>query len=77
MDKERLDEFEIAVRSMPEILSCHGISGKFYYQLLVASKDINTFGDYAKTYINRLPYVKEVYKPFVLDEIKSEIAPPF
>lgn len=76
MDKERLEEFERAVRDTPEVLSCHRISGKFDYQLMVVSRDMITFGDYAKTHINGLPYVKEVYTSFVLDEIKSEVAPP-
>lgn len=76
MDKERLEELERAVRNTPEVLSCHRISGKFDYQLMVVSKDMITFGDYAKTHINGLPYVKEVYTSFVLDEIKSEVAPP-
>ncbi|WEL57535.1 Lrp/AsnC family transcriptional regulator [Pseudomonas kermanshahensis] len=76
MDKQRLEEFELAIRDTPEILSCHRVSGKFDYQLMVVSHDMSTFGDYAKTHINGLPYVKEVYTSFVLDEIKAEVAPP-
>lgn len=74
VDKDKLDEFEQAVRETPEVLSCHRISGKFDYQLMVVSKDMTTFGNYAKTHINGLPYVKEVYTSFVLDEIKAEVA---
>lgn len=76
VDGVRIAEFENAVRGLPEILSCYRVSGKFDYQLQVVSKDLGTYGTYAKDYINSLPYVKDVYTSFVLGEIKTEVAPP-
>ncbi|MBE2966690.1 Lrp/AsnC family transcriptional regulator [Burkholderia cepacia] len=76
VDSTRLDEFQNVVRSLPEILSCHRVSGRFDYQMLVVAEDLGSFGAYAKDYINSLPHVKDVYTSFVLEEIKSEVAPP-
>ncbi len=76
LDTARLDEFEKAVLSLPEVLACYRVSGHFDYQLLVVSKDLNTYGTYAKDRINGLPYVKEVYTSFVLHEVKSQVCAP-
>ncbi len=75
-DSGRIAEFEKAVRSLPEVLSCYRVSGKFDYQLLVVSQDLGTYGTYAKDYINSLPHVKEVYTSFLLHEVTAEVAPP-
>lgn len=77
VDTAKLDRFERAVVALPEILSCHRVSGHFDYQLLVAAEDLNAYGTYAKEYLNGLPFVKEVYTSFVLDEVKSQVSPPF
>lgn len=76
LDSGRLLEFENAVRNLPEVLSCYRVSGQFDYQLLVVSKDLGSFGAYAKDYVNALPFVKDVYTSFVLEEVKSEVSPP-
>lgn len=76
LDKRHLEEFEKAVLGLSNVLSCHRVSGRFDYQLLVIAEDLNLYGTYSMDYINSLPHVKEMYTSFVLHEIKGQVAAP-
>lgn len=62
--------FERAVKEIPEVLSCHNVSGHFDFLLQVISKDLETFGDFARDNIRCLPGVKEMNSSFSLKEVK-------
>jgi DNA-binding Lrp family transcriptional regulator len=70
-DTSHLREFESAVRDIPQVLSCHRISGRYDYQLMVVALDLEAYGTFAEGCINALPSVKEVYTSFVMREVKS------
>lgn len=62
--------FERAVMEIPEILSCHNVSGHFDFLLQVIAKDLESFGDFARDNIRCLPGVKEMNSSFSLKEVK-------
>lgn len=62
--------FERAVLDIPEILTCHNVSGHFDFLLQVVAKDLESFGDFARDNIRGLPGVKEMNSSFSLKEVK-------
>ncbi len=71
-----VQEFETAVAAIPQVLSCHRISGRYDHQLTVVAEDLEAYGLFAEKYINGLPSVKEVYTSFVLKEVKAPTNAP-
>jgi DNA-binding Lrp family transcriptional regulator len=70
-DTRHLQEFERAVQGIPQVLSCHRISGRYDYQLMALAEDLEAYGLFAEGCINALPSVKEVYTSFVMREVKA------
>ena len=69
--KELGISFERAVLDIPEILSCHNVSGHYDFLLQVLAKDLESFGDFARDHIRCLPGVKEMNSSFSLKEVKG------
>jgi DNA-binding Lrp family transcriptional regulator len=70
-DTRHLQAFERAAQAIPQVLSCHRISGRYDYQLMAVAEDLQAYGVFAETRINGLPSVKEVYTSFVMREVKA------
>ena len=70
-DTRHLQEFERAAEAIPQVLSCHRISGRYDYQLMAVAEDLQAYGLFAESCINALPSVKEVYTSFVMREVKA------
>jgi Lrp/AsnC family leucine-responsive transcriptional regulator len=70
-DADHVKKFEDAVRDIPEVLTCHCVSGRYDHQLQVIARDLDAFGDLARYVLGSLPGVKEVYTAFVLKEVKG------
>jgi DNA-binding Lrp family transcriptional regulator len=70
-DASSMQEFERAVQGIPQVLSCHRISGRYDYQLRALAEDLQSYGAFGEAYINALPCVKEVYTSFVMREVKA------
>lgn len=70
-DTRHLQAFERAAQAIPQVLSCHRISGRYDYQLMAVAEDLQAYGIFAETRINALPSVKEVYTSFVMREVKA------
>ena len=70
-DTRHLQEFERAVQCIPQVLSCHRISGRYDYQLMALARDLEAYGVFSESCINALPSVKEVYTSFVMREVKA------
>jgi Lrp/AsnC family leucine-responsive transcriptional regulator len=70
-DTRNLQDFERAAQAIPQVLSCHRISGRYDYQLMAVAEDLHAYGEFAETFINGLPSVKEVYTSFVMREVKA------
>lgn len=68
---ERTREMEEAIRKIPEIVSCHYISGAGTFELQVVSKDLESFSQFARKVLINLPNVKDIHTSFSLGEVKA------
>lgn len=67
---------ENAIRGIPEVVSCHYISGSGTFELQVVSRDLNHFSQFAREVLLNLPNVKDLHTSFSLGEVKSGSALP-
>jgi Lrp/AsnC family leucine-responsive transcriptional regulator len=67
---------EEAIRAIPEIVSCHYISGTGTFELQVVSRDLNSFSQFARDVLINLPHVKDLHTSFSLGEVKASSALP-
>lgn len=73
---ERTREMEEAIRKIPEIVSCHYISGTGTFELQVVSRDLETFSLFARKVLINLPNVKDMHTSFSLGEVKASPSLP-
>ena len=73
---ERTREMEDAIRRIPEIVSCHYISGAGTFELQVVAKDLDSFSQFARKVLINLPNVKDLHTSFSLGEVKHSSALP-
>lgn len=69
-------EMEEAIRKIPEIVSCHYISGAGTFELQVVSRDLDTFSQFARKVLINLPNVKDLHTSFSLGEVKASSSMP-
>ena len=67
---------EEAIRAIPEVVSCHYISGTGTFELQVVSRDLNSFSTFARDVLINLPNVKDLHTSFSLGEVKASSALP-
>lgn len=70
------ESFERAVVALPQVLSCHNLSGRYDYQLEVVGVDLASFAEFVRTHIRALPGVREISTSFSLKEVKSAVSLP-
>ncbi|WP_374666127.1 Lrp/AsnC family transcriptional regulator [Ramlibacter sp.] len=68
---ERTREMEEAIRRIPEIVSCHYISGAGTFELQVVTPDLEAFSQLARKVLINLPNVKDLHTSFSLGEVKA------
>lgn len=81
LDAERhagdtLRALEDTLKSIPEVVSCHYISGTGTFEMQVVSQDLATFSQFAREVLINLPHVKDLRTSFSLGEIKASAALP-
>ena len=69
-------ELEDAIRQLPEIISCHYISGTGTFELQVVAQDLDSFSRFALQRLINLPNVKDLHTSFSLGEVKATGALP-
>ncbi len=69
-------ELEEAIRKIPEVISCHYISGTGTFELQVVARDLNAFSTFAREVLLNLPNVKDLHTSFSLGEVKAGGALP-
>lgn len=67
---------EEAIRKIPEIVSCHYISGAGTFELQVVSRDLDSFSQFARQVLINLPNVKDIHTSFSLGEVKASTSWP-
>jgi len=71
-----LHALEDAIRTIPEVVSCHYISGTGTFELQVVSRDLHSFSQFAREVLINLPNVKDLHTSFSLGEVKAGGALP-
>ena len=67
---------EEAIRKLPEVISCHYISGTGTFELQVVAHDLDTFSRFARDKLINLPNVKDLHTSFSLGEVKASSVLP-
>jgi DNA-binding Lrp family transcriptional regulator len=67
---------EEAIRKLPEIISCHYISGTGTFELQVVAQDLDSFSRFALRSLINLPNVKDLHTSFSLGEVKASSVLP-
>ena len=67
---------EAAIRTIPQIVSCHYISGSGTFELQVVCPDLAEFSRFAREVLLNLPNVKDLHTSFSLGEVKAAGALP-
>lgn len=74
--RDLTQEMEDAIRKIPEVISCHYISGAGTFELQVVARDLDSFSHFARTVLLNLPNVKDLHTSFSLGEVKDSSALP-
>ena len=69
-------ELEAAIAQVPQIVSCHYISGTGTFELQVVTTDLNAFATLAREVLLNLPHVKDMQTSFSLGEVTTSDALP-
>jgi DNA-binding Lrp family transcriptional regulator len=64
-------QLEEAIRRLPEVISCHYISGNGTFELQVVAQDLDGFSRFALHSLINLPNVKDLHTSFSLGEVKA------
>ena len=67
---------EEAIRQIPEVVTCHYISGTGTFELQVVARDLDSFSLFARDVLLNLPNVKDMHTSFSLGEVKASGALP-
>jgi Lrp/AsnC family leucine-responsive transcriptional regulator len=67
---------EDAIRGLPEVISCHYVSGAGTFELQVLVTDLDAYSRWTMETLFRLPNVKHLHTSFSLGEIKAGAALP-
>jgi Lrp/AsnC family transcriptional regulator, leucine-responsive regulatory protein len=67
---------EDTIRSLPEVVACHYISGAGTFELQVVSTDLDAYSRWTRDVLFKLPNVKDVHTSFSLGEVKAGAALP-
>ena len=62
---------EDAIRALPEVVSCHYISGAGTFELQVLATDLDAYSRWAHDTLFKLPNVKDLHTSFSLGEVKA------
>jgi DNA-binding Lrp family transcriptional regulator len=69
-------ELEDAIRRIPEVISCHYISGSGTFELQVLVTDLDAYSKFSRDTLLHLPHVKDLHTRFSLGEVKAAAALP-
>jgi len=64
-------EFEEKMAQMPEILSCHNVSGDCDYILQIVAEDLEQYGNFVRDQLRILPGITAIRSNLALREVKA------
>ncbi len=63
--------FEEEIQNIPEILSCHNVTGEADYILQIVAQDLASYETFLRTVLRKLPGVTSIRSSLSLREVKS------
>jgi len=63
--------FEEVVRSCPEVIACHNITGQADFLLQVVAEDLDSYGAFIDRVFRKLPEIRAIHSSVSLREIKA------
>ncbi|WP_086478874.1 Lrp/AsnC family transcriptional regulator [Oceanospirillum sanctuarii] len=69
-------DFEHKMAQMPEILSCHNVSGDCDYILQIVADDLESYGDFVRDKLRILPGISSIRSSLSLREVKAGVRMP-
>jgi Lrp/AsnC family transcriptional regulator, leucine-responsive regulatory protein len=67
---------EAAIRALPEVVSCHYVSGAGTFELQVMCTDLDAYARWSMDTLFKLSNVKDLHTSFSLGEVKAAAALP-
>jgi Lrp/AsnC family transcriptional regulator, leucine-responsive regulatory protein len=74
--REKLEEFNRAVQNVPQVLSCHMMSGGYDYLLKVRTRDMDEYRILMGDVLSALPSVGQTSTFAVMEEVKDTMHVP-
>lgn len=65
------DRFEQVILGLPEVLSCHKVTGEADYVLTVLATDLESYGRFVEDVLRRQPGIASIQSSLALREIKA------
>ena len=65
------DDFERVIQALPEVLSCHKVTGEADYVLTVLATDLESYGRFVEDVLRRQPGISSIQSSLALREIKA------
>jgi DNA-binding Lrp family transcriptional regulator len=73
---DAMRELESCIRALPEVTTCHYISGAGTFELEVMATDLDAYARFSVDTLLNLPNVKDIHTSFSLGEVKAGAALP-
>jgi len=74
--EEEAERFRKAVVRLPQVVSCHAISGESDFLLEIAVADLNQYSEFVLKRLRRIPGVKDLQSSFSLETMKAGFSLP-
>jgi Lrp/AsnC family leucine-responsive transcriptional regulator len=74
--EEEAERFRKVVLRLPQVVSCHAISGEADFLLEIAVADLNHYSEFVLKRLRRIPGVKSLHSSFALETMKAACSAP-
>ena len=76
-DRRTISEFEGRIRLLPQIITCHLITGAHDYMLELRLQDMETYNEFLRSVLAELPGVFGIETSVVIGAVKDGLALPY
>jgi len=70
------ERFRDVIRNLPEVVSCHVISGRSDFLFEVVLADLDQFSEFIVKELLNVPGIKDLHSSFALDRVKQDAKLP-
>jgi len=74
--EEEAERFRRVVLKLPQVVSCHAISGEADFLLEIVIADLNQYSEFVLKRLRRIPGIKDLHSSFALETVKPSSSMP-